>query len=208
MAINTLEIVQDNKVWNSNLLSICNPLSFICQAFYSGQSPDWIYCDLSIDGVKVGTYKAIAYKDLTGTLRQFIFIADDVVRGLMAKSFGDNSLSDFNQSSTTLQYVDNLTKEITITFRDPANDLVNASFLFDACLAASQYTDVTGANMLAQYTNQTDVYYCAKGGVCNVYFYNDNVNNVLSINGLVETFYAIDANDDVFTDANNDKYLI
>ena len=209
MPINSLTIVQNNVVGASNLVSIHNPLSFVCEAFYSGQTPYWIYADILIEGEVVGTYKATAYKDVTGTLRQYILICDDLIRGLMFKDLlSVEALKDFNQSSETLVYCDNLTREIQVQFRDPDNGCAPAVVLVDACNATSQYGDKNGANLVEQYTNQADTYFCAKGGVCYVYFYNDDVTNVLSINGLVETFYAVDANDDIFTDANNDRFII
>lgn len=209
MPINSLTIVQDNKVGASNLVSIHNPLSFVCEAFYSGQTPYWIYADILIEGEVVGTYKATAYKDVTGTLRQYILICDDLIRGLMFKDLMTvEPLKDFNQSAETLDYVENLTREVQVQFRDPNESCPPAVALIDACNSVSQYGNANGANMVEQYANQTDTYYCARGGVCYVYFYNDDVNNVLSINGLVETFYAIDANNDIFTDSNNDRFLI
>ena len=208
MPINTLTIVQDNKVGNSNLLSIHNPLVFVCEAFYSGQTPYWIYVDVVIDGDTIGTYKAVAYKDVTGTMRQFAFFASDTLKQLLLFGLNEKPFEDFGQSGSTLDYVPNLTRLVTLTFRDPDGLAAAASLTVDVCHAARQFDSVSGANMSDQYNNDADVYYCAEGGVCYVYFYNDDPNNVLSINGLVETFYAVDANDDIFTDANDDRFII
>lgn len=208
MSINTLTIIEDNQVNGSNLVSVHNPLAFICEAFYSGQTPHWIYVDVIVDGDKVGTYKAVAYKDITGTHRQFAFFASDTLKQTMLNGLNVVPFDDFGQSAESLDYVPNLTRLITITFRDPEDVAAAASCTVDVCHAASQIGDKYGANMYEQYNNHADTYYCANGGVCYVYFYNDNPNNVLSINGLVETFYAIDANDDIFTDSNDDRFII
>jgi len=47
----------------------------------------------------------------------------------------------------------------------------------------------------------------AKGGLGYVYFYNADVDNILSINAPLATSYALDSNNDIFTDSNNDRFL-
>ena len=201
MAINTLTISQDNKIGLSDLLSVHNPLAFICDAFYSGQNPVFLYVDLYVETVLIKTYRAIPYKDLTGTLRQFVFIASDILRGQMLVP------EDFGQSANTLIPVDNLTKEMSLTFRDPAEVAAPVSTSFVLCAGASQFGDANGENLLEQFNNNSQIYYCAKGGRAYVYFYNADENNILSINGPLETNYAVDSNLDIFTDSNNDRFL-
>lgn len=208
MAIYTLAISQDNKIGGSDLLSINNPIAFLCTASYSGQTPDFIYCDLLVDGDVVGTYKAIAFKDLAGTIREFIFLADGILKGRMFNLFSKKPIDDFGQASDSLVFVENVTQPFSITFRDPDNVAIPASVDFVACMGASQFGDSNGCNMAEIYSNTSSTYYCAEGDVCYVYFYNDNINNVLSINAALETFYATDFNGDVFTDFNGDKFIV
>lgn len=208
MAINTLTISQTNIINGSNLLSVHNPLAFICDAFYSGQSPDYIFVDLYANGDLVGTYKAIPFKDLTGTLRQFLFMADEIIRGYLVDRVNYVELDDFAQSASTLEYVENLTREMSIVFRDPDGLAADATVSFVACSAASQWGDANGANMTEQFSNIIDTYIAAKGDVCYVYFYNALETNILSINAALNTGYAIDYNGDIFTDSNDDRFII
>ena len=202
MAINSLTISQDNKLNGSDLLSVHNPLAFICNAFYSGQNPSFIYVDLYVETILIKTLKAIPFKDLTGTLRQFVFIASDILRSQM------DMPEDFGQSANTLMFVDNLTKEMSLTFRDPDGIAAPVSTSFVICAGASQFGDANGANLLEQFNNDSQIYYCGKGGRAYVYFYNADTNNILSIGGPLETNYAVDSTLDIFTDSNNDRFLI
>ena len=204
MPINTLTISQDNKAGGSNLMSIHNPLAFVCDAFYSGQAPSFIFVDVLIDGVSVALFRAIPYKDLTGTLRQFIFQAADLIRGVM---FSGVPFDDIPQAAGTFEFVENLTKEITIKFSDPDGVASDVTTDVVVCSAASQWGDASGANLTDLFNNTTKIYYVAKGGRGYVYFYNDDESNIISINAPLETNYAIDSNNDIFTDSNNDRFL-
>lgn len=207
MPINTLTISQDNKIGASDLLSIHNPLVFLCDVFYTGQYPTFIYVDVFLDGVLNKTYKAIPFKDLSGTYRQFAFYADAIIRQLFI-DLETTLLDDFPQSAGTLVFVENLTRNITITFRDPNENAADASVSIVACSAASQFGDINGSNLKTLFDNDTQTYYCAFGGRCYIYFYNDNINNILSINEALETFYATDYNGDIFTDYNGDRFTV
>jgi len=208
MAINTISIVQDNIVSGANLLSINNPVAFIANAFYSGQTPDYLYVDISYNGVVIKTVKAIPYKDLTGTLRQFVFLADTILKGELFADKDINPMDDVVQDVGTFIYIDNITREFIVTFRDPSGIAASVSSTIVICLASSQYDDTNGCAMVDQFTNATDTMLCAAGGVCYVYFYNSNTSNILSINAPLNVNYAVDSNADVFTDSNADKFVI
>lgn len=207
MPINTLTISEDNKVGASDLLSIHNPLVFICDAFYAGQSPTFLYVDVYLDDVLNKTYRAIPFKDLAGNYRQFAFFADALIRQLFF-DINTTLLDDFAQAADTLIFVENLTRNVNVVFRDPEEIASPVNVAFVACSAASQFGDVNGANLKDLFDNETKTYYCAQGGRCYVYFYNDDPNNVLSIGEPLETFYAIDSNNDVFTDFNGDRFTV
>ena len=208
MPINSLTISQSHIINGCNLLSISNPLAFICDAFYSGQNPEFLYVDIYKDGLLLNTYRAIPYYDLTATIRQFIFFADSVLKSYFFADYNNKPLDDFAQSSGTLTYVENLTKEFTIQFRDPYAIAESITIDIVTCFASSQFDNSDGVAMTDQFNNIIDTYYCGDGDTCYVYFYNSNVNNVLSINSVLGTAYATDSNDDIFTDSNDDKFII
>ncbi len=78
-----LRIIQDNKVDGWELLSVHNPLCFIAEVDYDGLTPDYIDVELKSGGDSIVKMKAISFKDSSPKSRQFIFIADSVIRGAM-----------------------------------------------------------------------------------------------------------------------------
>jgi len=190
----SLTIVQDNKQSGVDLLAINNPLSFIVEATYTGITPDYIPVDLYFDGEIIASFKALSYKDSAPLTRQFVFLADEIIRGYM------DDLNDFAQASGTMQPLENITKEFQVVFTYQ-NQSVSITFV--ACNGVRQFGDEFGACMVDVNNNKT--YTAGENGTVYLYFYNDNENNVITVDGITfETNYIIDYNGDRFTDSNSD----
>ena len=193
-----LRIARDNKIDGFNLLSGHNPLAFIAELDYDGLTPPYIQVEL-LDTVKsLGIFKAISFKDVAPQTRQYIFIADDIIRGNM------DDFTDFNQSAKTLVFVENITKEFRIRF---TYDVISVETSFVVAHASRQFGDGFGVSMNDVNTPKT--YTCGKGGVVYLYIYNDDINNVITVEGLdYTTAYALDSDLDNFTNSNGNKFTI
>lgn len=143
MAIISMTWVQLNTKLGSNLLAIHNPLVFIVNCQFSGAAPDFIYCKVSDSGGELGIYKAIPYRDPDSTNRQFMFIADTVLRSYMPSL-------DYVFNSNNITAKVSITKKFTLRFYD-VNDTRAASYSFLAVHATRQFSD--DPCLIGEYSN-------------------------------------------------------
>jgi len=191
-----IRIIQDNKVDGWELLSVHNPLAFICEVDYDGTTPDSISVRLESKSVVIFDGKAITFKDSAPKTRQYIFLADTFIRGSMP------NYDDEGQGSETLIPIQNITKPFTIIF---THENLTASTSFVACNASSQFGDEFGTCL--KDINLPKTYTAGEDGVVYLYMYNWDENNVISMDTNILTAYITDSNGDVFTDSNGDKFL-
>jgi hypothetical protein len=191
-----ISIIQDNKVDGWELLSVHNPLAFICEVEYDGVTPDFVSVRLESEDVVIFEGKAITFKDSAPKTRQYIFIADMFIRGQMPE------YDDEVQASDTLIPIQNITKSFTIIF---THENITASTSFVACNAASQFGDEFGACL--KDINLPKTYTAGENGVVYLYMYNWDENNVISMDTNLVTAYITDSNGNPFTDSNGDKFL-
>ena len=201
MAITSINISQDNKVGDSNLCPIHSPLVFLADATYDSQEPSELYVDIISDGDVLETYKCIPFADLLANLRQFAFVANDVIKGLMSK-FDDTA-----QLNDTLQYVEGITKLVTFKFYDPENETVFDEVVIDLVHGAAQFGE--NPNFVDIYNNEDQIYYSPDGQIVYVYFYNEDVSNVLTIDSPSANLEpAQDYDDEIFTDFDDTIFEI
>jgi hypothetical protein len=173
MAITSVTISQSNVTSSINLLSIHNPLVFIVDAEYTGSTPTQlnvkIYDD---DDVLLNEFACIPYSDVTG-LRQFVFIATDILKAYMGE------IDDFRSSEKALEYVDGITKVFNLIFYDPVDEEED-EVTFTAMHACRQFGDTPYLESIQ--TNEDETYYAAVGMPVYCYIYNDDEENVLTVN--------------------------
>ena len=171
--ISSLEIYQDNKIGDSNLMAVHSPLVFLIDANYSTTDPYFIYCKLYDGETLLNTFRCIPYKDLTTTKRRFMFIADSILRGYM------EGYDDFVQSSSSLAFVEDITKEFTLVFSDPDGDADDVSLDIVAMHGVSQFGE--NQNKVDIFSNESEIIIAANNKPCYVYFYNDDITNEISV---------------------------
>lgn len=201
MAIISVDISQDNKVGSSNLVPIHSPVIFIADVTYSGVTPDVLNVEISDETGLLDTYRAIPYNDTLATVRQFVFISNTAIKGLM------DNFEDFHQLNETFLPVPDITKEFTLKFVDPDNALIFDEVLINFLHGFNQFGD--NPNKDAQYNNDEDIYFAGQDRFVYVYFYNDNASNNVVIDGpiLVEG-NALDFDDADFTDFDDSIFTI
>jgi hypothetical protein len=200
--ISSITISQDNKVLTSDLMAVHSPLVFLVDVEYSGTDPEILFVDvLDADDTLLGSFKAIPYKDLLPTIRQFMFIADSVLRGYM------ESFEEFVQGSDTLVAVPDITKQFKLIFSDPDSICPPTELEFVAIHSASQFG--SNPNRSDIFNNDPDEYIAIANFPVYVYFYNDDPNNVVTIgDSSVQEVIATDYDDDQFTDFDDRLFLI
>jgi len=201
MAISNVTITQDNFFDGSNLLPVQSPLVFLVDVTYSGAVPEILLADIIEDGEVLETYRAIPNNDPLATVREFAFVADAVIRGLMGR------FDDTPQLNETLVAVPNITKELTLKFYDPDEettfDEVEAVFVH----GCGQFGE--RPNFYQIFNNETDTYLAPDGFFAYVYFYNDDEGNVLTIgDASLQLEFAQDFNDEIFTDFDDTPFEI
>jgi hypothetical protein len=202
MAISDITISQDNVVNGSNLLPIHSTVTFLADVTYSGLTPDVIHVEVRDDtDTLIDTWKAIPYKDLLATVRQFAFVANDPVKSTML------GFDDFFQLIDTLEYAEDITKVLKIRFVDPDDSDTYDEIEFTFIHGAAQFGEYP--NLDSIFNNETDEYLSPKDDIVYVYFYNDDTANVVDVNEEVYTVNnAVDFNDDQFVDFNDDEFTI
>lgn len=179
MSVSAITISQDNKLTGCNLLAIHNPLVFLIDVTYSGETPQKLYCDvINSESVTLATYQCIPYQDISN-YRQFAFVADQIIRGEM------DDFKDYNSDERVLEFVPNITKQFTLKFY--IDETLSAETDFTACHAARQYGDSPAMQSISQNTNE-NTYIAGEGRPVYIYFYNDDETNVITV-GSAELEY-------------------
>lgn len=122
MVITNIEIVQDNIVGDCDLLSVASPLVYLVNYTYTGQVPDVIYARLFDGETDLGYYKCLPWKDLSATVRQFWFRADEILRQYVPL------LEDVAQADNTLIEIDGAVKGLTLKFCDEYRDDIGTCY--------------------------------------------------------------------------------
>jgi hypothetical protein len=204
MAITLINIDQDNKDGVSDLLPAHSKLVFLIDVEYTGAAPDRLDVEIyDTDDTLLETYNAIPFDDLLGTpaTRQFAFVADGIVRGLMEE------FDDTFQLFDTLVSIPEMTTRLRLKFIDPDNASMYDEGTYTFVHGARQFGE--NPNLKDQYDNDSDVYYAVKDGVVYVYFYNNNENNTLVIGSNVVEVFALDFDDaSIFTDYEDTNFTI
>ena len=111
MAVTDVSIVQSNIDGSVDLLSIHSPLVFLANATFTGAAPDNLYVRIyDSTNALLGTFRGIPYKDVALNIRQFAFVADQILRQWLPLS------EDFTQTAGTLVTISDLTKYFKIVF--------------------------------------------------------------------------------------------
>lgn len=205
MAITNINISQDNKIGESNLCPVHSPLVFLVDVTYTDETPSLLYVDVIDENSDVlETFKCIPYDDPLSNVRKFAFVANDVIKGIM------NGFDDELQLNNTLQYVDDITKLLTLKFYDPDDPDDSDTFdsvTIDFVHGASQFSE--NPNFESIYNNEDSIYYGPDGHIVYVYFYNEDVNNILTINNPSASLEnAQDYDDEVFVDYDDTIFQI
>lgn len=174
--ISSLNLIQDNKVVNSDLMAIHSPFIFLVDAIYTGEVL-FIYCKIYNESDQLlNTFKCIPYKDITATQRRFMFVANSILQGEM------EGFEDFAQSVGSFVPVPDITKKFKLVFSDPDDVADDLEVEIMACHGVKQFG--SSPNMSEIYTNESETVTGVKGHPVYVYFYNDNASNVISLSDI------------------------
>lgn len=194
MAISSVSIVQDNFVNGSNLLPVHQPLAFLIDATYSGDTPDYITIEIyDKDDILLGTFKGIYYSDISSSIRRFVFFADEILKGFMGV------FDDAPQSGGTIEFVEDITKQFTLDFEGEELEIV-------AIHAASQFGE--HPNKESVYNNESKTYQGYNDSPCYVYFYNNDTSNIITVSETSIEDNATDSDDVDFTDSDEVLFTI
>lgn len=209
MAVTAINIYQDNTVGDSNLIPIHSPAIFLVDVSFTGTAPTQILVDIIDENATIlDTASLIVFGDRSAILRTFAFIASgdgnssgSIIRSLMG------SFDDVLQLSDVLEYVEDITLNLTLKFYDPDDhavyDEVNVTFIH----GVAQFGNYP--NLSEIFTNQDNVYYASENGYVYLYFYNSDITNDLSI--LEPSFnevIALDFDDTEFSDYDDNLFSI
>jgi hypothetical protein len=170
MAITSITVVQDNFIDSSPLLAVHNPLIFIAEADYTGATPpDELYVSESINS-KV--YSCIPYSDPQAGKRQFMFIADEILRGMMGE------IDDVVQTDTSTIHQDQQLL-VLLTFYDPSNPTTEVKLDVIAIHGTRQFGE--SPCLEAIYTNEDETILGVVGFPCYAYLFNNDIANVITV---------------------------
>lgn len=191
-----IDIVQNNVTELTNLLSVHNPISFLANVTYVGQAPEHITVFLSDENNnELGTFSAIPYKDINANTRQFIFIADKIIRSYL------DDFYDYRSELNVIEFVPNITKVMNIWFIDDYTGTYDFC-KFVACHASRQFGE--NQNMIDIEKNQDKHTYIATvGEVVYCYYYSAREGDEISVDTNYE--YLLDFDDTPFID--NELFL-
>jgi hypothetical protein len=199
MSITSVNISQSNITDNCNLVSVHNPLIFLVDVAYNSAVPELLKVDLlDNEDTLLETFACIPYLDTTG-LRQFAFIANDILKGYMG------SFNDFVSAEKVLEYCEGITSEFKLKFYDPADDTIKDEVSFVAMHSARQYGDTPYLESI--YLNENETYIAGAKMPVYVYIYNNNTENVITVNtGELQFLPLLDYDDVAFLDFDG-QYL-
>jgi len=190
--VTKIDIVDVNQVDNCRLYAVHNRLLFYFDANYTGTPPDYLIVELTVDGISYITGKAIFFKDLGGGKRRFLFDASEFVKALII-----DSIDDFEQADNSVIQTD-VSRVITVVVKSDIQGTLTESFQFEALNATRN--DYEGAAVLDLYSNSEEVYFAIEGEPVYIYYYGAGMQQTTS--------YALDYNDDIFTDYADNKFVI
>ena len=183
MAITDINVVQDNIVGDCNLLAIHSPLSFIIDVTWNTDLPELFVDDMNLTEEVLETFRCIFYRDLTATVREFIFIAstgkESVLRGYMTE------YNDFLQTAGTIERVANNVFDFILRFRNEAGD-VYEDVTIVAFHASRQFGQTAAITDI--YDNDTDFYITGVNKPVYIYFYNPDEGVVATITDGTDTY--------------------
>lgn len=157
----SITVIQDNKVGSANYLTINNTLAFIVECTYSGDTPEVLEVRLQIDSIIKGYYNALPYKDVSGTVRQFIFFASDYIKGWLPDVRDEvQALNDIIVVNLPI---------ISLRFNPVGLTSPSSIISFFAINGTRQFSDENGACAVNLHGN-TIPYMIAKYGYTYVYF--------------------------------------
>lgn len=168
MPVTNITVSQDNIVDGCSLLAIHSPLVFIIDVTYSGSVPV-LHALIRLENFTMvesdSEFNCIFYRDLSPTVRQFIFIADPILRAYM------DDFNDFLQTAESVAVVQKVQKKFVIEFNDYPN-IDEWDYVYLTAFAASRQFGQTPA-LTEIYTNVVDTYICAAEMPVYIYFYNN-----------------------------------
>ena len=183
MAITDIDVIQDNIVGDCNLLAIHSPLSFIIDVTWDTDLPELFVDVMNLTEEVLATFRAIFYRDLTATVREFIFVAstgkESVLRGYMTE------YNDFLQTAETIERVANNVFDFILRFRNEAGD-VYEDVTIVAFHASRQFGQTAAITDI--YDNDTDFYITGVNKPVYIYFYNPDEEVVAEITDGVDTY--------------------
>jgi hypothetical protein len=163
--ITGLEIVQNNIVGTVNVMAVHNDLVFLIDATYTGNAPDFIYCVVIVDNEQQLVARCLYHSDITESIRRFIFVADEIIKGFMP------SFDDFVQESGSFIECTNISKELTLSFQDDLQGTLQETIVIEAVHSARQIGE--SINLSDICLNNDEVFYCGENMPVYVYFYNN-----------------------------------
>lgn len=194
MAVTEITVYQDNIESSVNAMAVHSPLVFLVDVTYTSSAPDFIYCEVFKEGISKLTARCIYVADISETTRRFKFVADEILRGYMP------DFDDFVQSGGSIETATNISQTFTLNFKNDTIGTIQLPIEIEAVHAARQIGE--NACLVDICSNANDLYLGAENKPVYVYFYN------LADIPPVGSSYALDYNDDYFTDYDDNKFLI
>lgn len=206
MAVTQIDIVQDNKVGNSNLLSAHNPVMYTADATYDGGTPPDVLKAVLVGytegtSIEAGEFLYVEAKfleDISDTIRRFYLEVDLYAKYFLFNRFEVTSnafvpkkysLNDISQVVGTFPKIEYISSRVGCFFgnveeEDPyvTSDIIFSQFVH----ASKQFGQYP--NLLEEYNNESKTYLCVEGSHCYVYFYNttEGASFLLSKNGILQ----------------------
>lgn len=201
MSIINLTISKDNIIGDCNVLSVFNPLTFYCDAEFTGIAPENLYWNLKNgDGDILYTGRCIPLEYITISELRFLI---DIVP-FCKKSFLD--LADSYQPTESFLPVANTQAKFTLEFFDSENlyTLVSVDFIG---LMSTRQRGQTEANTEI-YNNDTEYIIAPAGFPVYAYFWNNDEANQVDVNIESPFEYALDNDLNIYRNNENEKFRI
>jgi len=174
MAITNITISQNNMVGDCDLLNIASPLIYLVNVEYTDAVPDLIYATIFSGATELDHFKCLPFKDISSTVRQFWFRADEILREHIPP------LEDVTQSDNTLIEISGAVKDLTIRFSDLYPTPINSGFTnFFAINAAAQFGGIEANQDV--YNNEQQSQIGISGKHAYAYFYSADPTGTLSV---------------------------
>lgn len=195
MAITSITVFQDNVFNNLNVMGVHSPLVFLIDAEYTGDEPNFIYCEIFNEGNSLITVRCLYHEDVSESIRRFRFVADEILRSVMP------NFDDIVQSGQSWINATNLSRQFNLVFQDDLVGTNQVNLEVEMVHAARQIGQNPTLDDVC--ANNNDLYVGGENKPVYVYFYDNGGGTEPT-----ETEYALDYNDDIFVDFNDDKFTI